>query len=289
MKLKHVLRDEEGGGAGTAGGAPAAPAPAPAPGATPDSAAPAAAPSLLAQAGTAPAPVQPGAEDPAAAKVTRDASVPAWVPDKFKTGEDLAKAYGELESRMKSAGLPPKAADEYTWTPPEGVKLDERGTKQFKEFAHGLGLTQTQYQGVMKAYTDNLGTLAADVWGYSADKAAVDLKKLPGWESEEGFRGGLSNARHTLEAFLPPEKVAQFEAINHPVVWELLSNIGRELGEDAGMHAAAHIQSAESLESLMKHPAYFDAKHAEHATVKAKVQAHFNAQESIARRQRLGQ
>jgi hypothetical protein len=46
------------------------------------------------------------------------------------------------------------------------------------------------------------------------------------------------------------------------------------------------VQAGEDLAALMKAPAYWDAKNPDHARVKAKVQAHFNAQQKLAARGR---
>lgn len=178
------------------------------------------------------------------------------MPEKFKTGEDFVKSYGELEKRMKDVGLPPKVADEYKWTPPAGLKMDEGGSKEFREFALGLGLTQKQYEGVMGAYVEHLGQAGQDMLGFAADKSALELRKLPGWESDAGFQYNLAAAGRALNTFMPPEKVAQFEAINHPAVWELLATLGREIGEDRGMHGGALIQAGDTKESLQAMPAY---------------------------------
>ena len=56
----------------------------------------------------------------------------------------------------------------------------------------------------------------------------------------------------------------------------MLAKIGREMQEDTSVGES--ILSKESLESLMKDPAYFDGNHARHADVKAKVMKHFEAQ-----------
>lgn len=181
------------------------------------------------------------------------------MPEKFKTGEDFVKSYGELEARMKTAGLPPKTADEYKWAPPAGLKMDGEGTKQFREFALGLGLTQKQYEGVMGAYVEHLGSAAQDMMSFAADKAALELRKLPGWESDAGFQYNLNAGYKALNVFFPPEKVAQFEARNDPLVWELLSKIGTQLREDGGMSNFTLPQHGETSESLMALPAYQEA------------------------------
>jgi len=58
---------------------------------------------------------------------------PAWLPEKFKSPEDLAKAYSELERKQGTAGreeAPPPAAEDTppaaTDTPPEKVPGDQK-------------------------------------------------------------------------------------------------------------------------------------------------------------------
>lgn len=249
--------DAAGAGAG-AGGAPAGASPS----LSAQAAAGAAPPSLLAQAsGTAPA---AGAGGDGQGKV-RDPSIPAWVPEKYKTGEDFRKGYDELVGRMRDAGLPPKSAEEYEWSPPEGIDLDAEATKGFREFALTAGLSKKQYAAVMDQYIQHLDSVGGDALSFAADKAAVQLKG----EWGGNFQANLKAGHKVLTTFLDPKDLAEFEAVNHPAVWKLLARIGAELPEDAGLaNAAGSTQSAEDeLKRLQADPAYMNGADPRHKQV----------------------
>lgn len=99
-------------------------------------------------------------ETPAEGEETR----PAWLPEKFKTPEDLAKSYTELETKMNDI---PKAPKEYTWDFTKDLDLqmtDDTTIKAEAEdmFKH-LGMTQKQVEGVMGLYKDQLDTISQQV------------------------------------------------------------------------------------------------------------------------------
>lgn len=82
-----------------------------------------------------------------------DPNRPAWLPDKFKTPEDLAKSYSELEkefTKVKQSQQKPPAAD-----PQSQLKIDESGktmvgnldvTKYNQEFAQTGALSEASYK-----------------------------------------------------------------------------------------------------------------------------------------------
>lgn len=284
MMLRYPLQDGANDGTqGSAGGNPdSAGSGAGAPSGT-AAGGPAAGPSIAAQAAGTAAPgpasilAQASGAAPAAGagegegKVVRDPSVPAWVPEKFKTGEDFAKSYQELTKRMGDVGLPPKTADEYQWNPPNGMEFDAEATKGFREFALNAGLSKKQYAAVMDAYVQHLDALGGDALSFAADKAMRELTQH--WGSEQAYRQNATKGYKVLKTFLDESELAEFENVNHPAVWKLLAKIGAELPEDAGLaNAVGNTQDAESeLKKLQADPAYMDAKNPQHAQIVARV------------------
>ena len=73
---------------------------------------------------------------------------PEWLPEKFKTGNDLATSYKELETKLGgSFGAP----DEYKWNgsgdEPDGVKL-------FKQVAKEQNLSQGSFDKMVGSYLE---------------------------------------------------------------------------------------------------------------------------------------
>lgn len=76
---------------------------------------------------------------------------PAWLPEKFKSPEDLVKAYNELGGKLREKLEPPEV---YDLKMPEGVEagLTEDDTKAFKE----IGLTNQQAQKLVEYFHANI-------------------------------------------------------------------------------------------------------------------------------------
>jgi len=82
---------------------------------------------------------------------------PNWLPEKFKTPEDLAKSYGELEKRMTT-----KVPEKYDWafTKDFGLQdmtpeIDTEVTTAFRK----AGYTQDQVKTAMSLYADQMGRI----------------------------------------------------------------------------------------------------------------------------------
>lgn len=277
----------EGGDVGAAAGAADAGA---ADAANPD-------PSLLAQGADAAAQAAAAAAGkPGAVKPPEDPL--AWLPERFRVkGEDgalkvedsaknVAKAYSELERRMKDTGLPPESPDKYEFKPPKGLEkleLDAAMSADAKKGLHALGLTQKQFQGVMEMYVQSLNGIVERGTTMGSQKAAEELAKSWGQPDTPAFRANLGLAHKAFAAFADEADKALIDQIgNSPVMLRVLAKVGRELQEDTAVEG--QIMAGESLEALMKDPAYFNAAHARHAEVKAKVMAHFEAQAAVAAR-----
>ena len=288
----HQLHDAAGNDGAAAGGggtssapapaAPAAPAPAAPAGdnlfaaAATKGAAPAAAPTSATGTPAAPAPAAPA-----------DPNRPAWLPEQFKTPEDLAKSYTELKARMVETGLPPKAPEEYKFELPataKGLELDDAKMIEARKAFHGLGLTQKQFDGVMSAYFSNVESLAA----YGAQLASAQTSAALGslWKvptDEVVSHPNMTAAMKALNSYGSEQQRAEFMTgvISVATVTDILAKVGREVGEDK-TRIAGEVIAPETLNDLMKVGGpYWNAQHPDHERVKAQVAKHFAAQEAV--------
>lgn len=295
----HDAAGSEGSAAGGGGGSAPAPAAAPTPGAAPTptpaasgggdnlfaaaaakgaAAAPAAAPAPAAGTPAAPAPAAPAPADP---------NRPAWLPEQFKTPEDLAKSYTELKARMVDTGLPPKAPEEYKFELPataKGLELDDAKMIEARKAFHGLGLTQKQFEGVMSAYFSNVESLAA----YGAQLASAQTSAALGslWKVPAGDvvnHPNMTAAMKALNSYGSEQQRAEFMSgvISVATVTDILAKVGREVGEDK-TRIAGEVIAPETLNDLMKVGGpYWNPQHPDHERVKAQVAKHFAAQEAV--------
>ena len=89
---------------------------------------------------------------------------PAWLPDKFKTAEDLAKSYTELEKTL--AEKSPKVPTEYDFSYAKEFGLadmdDELKAEVTQAFQHAK-LNDEQAKQVMALYSDQVNKLADNI------------------------------------------------------------------------------------------------------------------------------
>ena len=83
---------------------------------------------------------------------------PEWLPEKFKTPEDLAKSYSELEKKMTN-----KIPESYDWSITKDFGLDdipEDLSKEVSEVFRKANFTQDQVKTALALYSDQLGKMA---------------------------------------------------------------------------------------------------------------------------------
>lgn len=83
---------------------------------------------------------------------------PEWLPEKFKTPEDLAKSYSELEKKMTN-----KVPDQYDWSVTKEFGLDEIPedlNKEVTEVFKKANFTQDQVKTALALYSDQLGKMS---------------------------------------------------------------------------------------------------------------------------------
>jgi|DEB0MinimDraft_10_1074344.scaffolds.fasta_scaffold16193_4 hypothetical protein len=94
------------------------------------------------------------------AETTEQTTQYDWLPEKFKTPEDLAKSYNELEKKLADI---PKAPKEYSWDFVNNMDMDLTGDEDTKREAEDLfrtlNMSQKQIEGVVALYKDQLGNI----------------------------------------------------------------------------------------------------------------------------------
>lgn len=282
-KRFHLMNDA--GDGGTGGGAPAPAAPSPAP-AAPSPAPAAPAPESLLQ--------KPGSATPAPAPGEPPAPAPAdelaWLPEKYRvlgadgkldmaaSSKKLGEGYGALAKRLGTSDAPPTAAADYKFAPPEAlkdVKLDDTLSDKFRERAHKLGLSQSQYQGVVEAHLEMVPEVLDATLKLSAQEARTELSKV--WQSTAEYEKQLSNAQRAIEA--APEGIREdlwTRFGRDPAFIQFAARMGSEMREDKPrVDAGGSPNPGGEVEALMKSEAFRNPKHADHARVSAQVQQHF--------------
>ena len=93
---------------------------------------------------------------------------PQWLPEKFKTPEDFAKSYTELEKKI---GAQPKAPDEYDYefVKDMGLTMTDEQQKEANAVFKQYNLTQEQMKGMMALYSDSVNQLQEQMQGPQID------------------------------------------------------------------------------------------------------------------------
>lgn len=228
----------------------------------------------------------------------------AWAPEKHRVMKDgvldlaataakVGTAYQELEKRLgqrpATPAVPTEAApatpDAYSLAGlPEGVDVAalraDPAMKGFLQSAHAKGMTDAQVSWAVGQYLSVSGARDAELVAQDSAAAVGALRKV--WAGPGEYDSNMGHARRAFEAYCPEPDRAELDAVvgNSPAALRFLARLGRELAEDRppgtgqGQGVAAITSEAE-LQSLMRHPAYRDDKHADSVAVKARVRAYF--------------
>jgi hypothetical protein len=209
------------------------------------------------------------------------------VPEKYRvTNEDgsinweasalkQAQGYTALAQRLGTGQLPPKTPDEYAPELPAGVTMDRLKTDPlfagFLKGAHSKGMTNEMVSYAIAEFQQRVQ--AYDQQRNSPEVAEAELAKV--WTTPIQMQQGVAHGFRATKTYAADE--AHAAAIekkfgNDPDFIRLMANVGKDLGEDKPV-AGLTMAESESLEALKAHPAYSDARHAEHRVVTAKVSA----------------
>lgn len=96
---------------------------------------------------------------------------PSWLPEKFKTPEDFAKSYSELEGKIEeSKPKVPKEYD-YSFAPEMGLEMNDDQKKEASDIFKNYNLTQEQAKGMLALYSDSIKAFAEQ---YTAGQPQID-------------------------------------------------------------------------------------------------------------------
>lgn len=176
-----------------------------------------------------------------------------------------------MATRLGAGEAPPKSPDDYAPTLPEGMSLETLKADPlytgFLKGAHARGINNAQLSYVLEGYAQRLAM------ANSPEVAEADLRKT--FATDDQLGQALHRSYKATAAYAGDDETrAKLESKfgNDPDFIRLMARIGAELGEDPGVQGITSAEQ-ESLESLIAHPSYLDAKHPEHAKTVAKARA----------------
>jgi len=135
---------------------------------------------------------------------------PEWLPEKFKTPEDLAKSYSELEKKVSGS----KAPDKYDWSMTKDLGLEEVSPELDQEITDVFkkaNFTQDQVRTAMALYSDQLAKIQSQIQAAPvADLQAESQTLKKSWGNEYQTRlEAVKNFSSTL-----PERVLNMPLID---------------------------------------------------------------------------
>lgn len=146
-------------------------------------------------------------DDPAQVRDTagnhdKDPTRPEWLPEKFKSPEDLVKAYNELGGKLREKNDPPEA---YDLKLPDGVAgLTDDDSAAFKE----MGLTNAQAQKLVDYFHANVVPEIQNIRAGVEKERLAAAWNMQGVESHE-FSQRLVEVKSWAARNLPEAAVAE--------------------------------------------------------------------------------
>jgi hypothetical protein len=222
------------------------------------------------------------AETNAALAAAQEAS-PTWLDavnidnkkglEKFKSIEDLAKSYKELESKLgskesssESLGMP-KSPEDYKWEAPEGTEINAEFDKKFRAWAHENQLTQKQFENLQQ-----FGFDIAQNATPSIDMDAIEAELKESWSGK--LDENLLLAKQGIVHFEGNEvldwtKRTDVNPENDPVFLRLAAKLGESLQEHE-VYIGKQTMGKDSAQARvneiignLEHP-YYDGEHPGH-------------------------
>ena len=108
---------------------------------------------------------------------------PEWLPEKFKTPEELSKSYVELEKKISDQPRAPEEYD-YGFVKDMGLEMNEDQTKQANDVFKNYNLTQEQMKGMMALYSDAVHQMQEQYAPVQTDMEAETQNLKNTWSKE---------------------------------------------------------------------------------------------------------
>lgn len=167
---------------------------------------------------------------------------------------------------MGAGDAPPAKPEDYAPAVPAGMSLDALKADPlysgFLKGAHSRGMTNAQVSYVLESMAQRM----------APNPAAAEAALREAWPDDASLDAGLAKAHRAVKTYggeLMDKLDAKFGS--DPDFIRLMAKIGGELGEDPGVNTGITAAEQDTLESLISHPSYLDAKHPEHSRTVAKA------------------
>ena len=212
-----------------------------------------------------------------AGAVERDDEQPAWLPDKFESPEDMARAYHELEKKLSSNSESVTDSDEGT-PPPQTPQLqveEARKTlsdqgldydKYYNEYLENNTLSEESYKELnekgmstemvnswidgQQAISDQLQNIAFNSVGGSEQ-----YQTLIDWAGKSLAQNEIDSFNRALESSNPDDSLFAIKSLNARYQMEQGSSPNLLQGSTGGSSAEAFTSLAQMSEA-MKDPKY---------------------------------
>jgi hypothetical protein len=114
----------------------------------------------------------------------------------FENANDLAKTLVEMKSAQPAV---PETPDGYTYEPPEGQQVDEDRLATWKQSLHGLGLSQSQFEGIVTAaLSEEAGAMKAYEESIEENRKAAETALQTKWGDK--YEQNVEGAKKFMQA-----------------------------------------------------------------------------------------
>lgn len=227
-----------------------------------------------------------------------------WFPDEYKpmveakgwkSEADVFKSYSELEkfvgqksidslpaeltpeltSRLLTKLGRPESPDKYEFKYDGQVQLDENLMKDFRQFAHGLGLTGKQFQEVVNFQIGAMeNAFKAEEEARNAKlQAAADALK---GEWKENYDTNFKQAKETAQKLEILDALEELGLADDPRAIKLMHKLNSQLSEATLKPQAPNTppSGAQEMAEIVKSEAFLNKLHPDHeATMKRYLKA----------------
>jgi hypothetical protein len=169
---------------------------------------------------------------------------------------------------------------------PEGYQVSEAHDQAFKQTAHKLGLTNSQYQGIMSWFAGYVGEGMQGA-GKSMAEARKEGEQALREEWKQNYDKNVNLARRGFGAFAQDAlgnaeevqalvgRIEQTPLANDPSFMKVLAKLGAWMQEDNLISGETEAVSADSIKAkideLKADPAYWDNRNPKHAQLVKQV------------------
>lgn len=209
------------------------------------------------------------------------------IPGKFKVvAEDgstdykstlakMTESYSYLEKKVGSGDIAPKTEDDYK-IEREGFSFEEfkadESNKAFLKSAHAHGISNKQLDFLLSEYDARAVDLVSNSSQLSTDDVVSTLQQEWGTNYQDNMFSAIKAAK---SAGITQEQLSDPSIGNNISFIKLASYFGSQMTEDKPVQHGTPVST--DIQSLMRSDAFFNPKHDDHLTVKAKVDAYYNS------------